>query len=91
MVDTRDPALLASWLLEQFGELAGRATPATYIRAQVWPSWPLEPIDGTRAPGPDWVADSRIITHQMPVRSPQEFLDALAAQLKDAGPAEPST
>lgn len=73
-ITTRDPELLGRWLAEVFANI--EFTPATMVEFRAYPGW-----TGQYA---DWIMDSRVITRQTPVRSPQEFVDALQAQIDEA-------
>jgi hypothetical protein len=79
MIDSKDPDLLARWLVEQF---AGREWYAsTYCTVQCWPSWgPPEP-GGPPGQG-DWIMDSRY-QQQWAVKSPRDVLAGMQRALDD--------
>jgi len=73
-ITTRDPELMGRWLAEVF--TAVDWTPATRVEMHVYPLW-------ATGQDPDWITDTRVLTRNSPVRSPQEFIDALQAQIDD--------
>jgi hypothetical protein len=76
-ISTRNPELLARWLVEIFAEVEW--TPATNIRVWVQPGWVTR--DGQ--PVPDWLADSRVLGRWTPVQTPQEFVNSLQEQIDE--------
>lgn len=76
-IDSTDPDLLARWLVEIFGRIP-QIHPATIIEFRVSPSW-LPDTGGQWRP--DWLADTRVISQDMPVRSPRELAEALSKQI----------
>ena len=81
-IDSTDPVLLGNWMAEIFAR-AGEMSNATYISAQVYPSFIPDPAapQGMRA---DWIADTRIVGGVFQVKTPRELVEALARQLDDA-------
>ena len=79
-IDTRDPDLLARWLLEQFALI--RWTPATFVRAQAYPSW--SDMDEHGKARADWITDSRFLGDAWAVKTPEDVLAALDTALKAA-------
>ena len=79
-IDTRDPDLLGRWLAEIFARM--HWIPATQTQVQVYPSY-IQAEPGSQ-PQLDLIADSRVITNAVPVKSPQEFVDALQRWINDA-------
>jgi hypothetical protein len=81
-IDSTDPVLLGNWMAEIFAR-AGEMSNATYISAQVYPSFIPDPASpqGMRA---DWIADTRIVGGVFQVKTPRELVEALARQLDDA-------
>ena len=73
-ITTRDPELMGRWLAELFASVDW--TPTTWVQMHVYPVW-LPDQD------PDWLTDTRVLTRGAPVRTPQEFVDALQAQIDD--------
>jgi len=73
-IDTRDPELLARWLLEQFALI--NWTPATLVEAWAYPTW-----DYSRDPRPDWLTDSVQLSERWRVKSPEDVVAALSAAL----------
>jgi hypothetical protein len=78
-IDTTNPDLLTSWILEIFGRIPGAPAPATYITVQIYPSvlW-----SGTEWK-PDWIADSRVLSQVYHVKEPRDIIDALSQQLEE--------
>ena len=76
-IDTRDPDLLARWLLEQFALI--RWTPATLVRAQAWPSW-SDLDDGGKARA-DWLTNSVDISERWDIKTPEHMVEALTDAL----------
>lgn len=80
-IDSADPELLGRWVVEILAR-TGPWLQSTYVQVRAEPSW-LPGEDG--APWrPDWIADSRIISQLHIVHSPQEIVDMLQQQIKDA-------
>ena len=77
-IDTRNPRLLALWLAEKF--TGAEWTEATVAEARAWPSWARDPR-AAGGYGADWIPDSRYLDVPLPVRSPEEMLDALRDEL----------
>lgn len=80
-IDSRDPELLARWLVEQFG--AHQWTPATMCNATCWPSF-----SGGLSGEPermDWLGDSRYLTYWR-LRSPHDLLAAMQRALRESDP-----
>ena len=80
-IDTRNPELLARWLLEQFALI--RWTPATIVEAQAYPSW-SDWKEGGKAKA-DWLTDSRLLGELWRVKSPEDVVQQLQAALNRAG------
>jgi hypothetical protein len=85
-IDTRDPELLARWLLEQFALI--RWTGATQVRAQAWPSFADFTEQGT--PRADWLADSRYVIERWTVKEPAEVVAAMQDVLNRFNQGRPS-
>ena len=75
-IDTVDPDLLGKWIVEIFTR-TGPWTPATLVRVQAYPSYVPTPDGRGRA---DWIADTRYL-EVMQVRTPQDIVDRLQAQI----------
>jgi len=79
-ISTRDPDLLARWLLEQFALI--RWTPATYVTAQAWPSW--SDWDESGKANADWITLGPHLGQAWEIKTPEELLDQLGDALKRA-------
>jgi hypothetical protein len=83
-IDSRNPDLLAQWLLEIFSEVEWNA--ATECRVWCWPSFAPPGPRGPRRDWadslPDWVTDSRFLGFPVEAKSPEELLDSLGEQLR---------
>lgn len=79
-IDTRDPDLLARWLLEQFALI--RWSPASYVTAHAYPSW-SDLDDGGRARA-DWLTNSAWLTNRWIVKTPEDVVEGLRVALETA-------
>jgi hypothetical protein len=80
---SRDPELIARWLLEIFASIEW--TPATLVEVQAHPLYHRAP--GTGQFAADWLTRSEQITRLFPVKSPREAAEALLAAVDHAGEA----
>jgi hypothetical protein len=78
-ISTRDPVTLGRWLAEVLTR--PDRNPATFAQVRVWPEFGPGPAG--RGTAPDWIADGSVIGHDFQVRSPREFVEALAAQVDE--------
>lgn len=79
-IDSTDPELLAKWIVEIFSRIP-EIYPSTMIEVKAYPSFVLQ---NSGQWGPDWTADSRVISQIMVIRSPRELVTALSEQLDEA-------
>lgn len=78
IITSRDPETLGRWILETFTTVRPREG-AGYWRLMVWPSASYdEPGDWDV----DWVADTRVLTQPMKIKTPADLLAALASQIE---------
>jgi hypothetical protein len=80
-IDSRDPQLLALWVLEILSEVQWNA--ATLCQIWCWPSFaPGAGADRWANPLPDWIQDSRFMGYPIKARTPEELLEGLGEQLR---------
>jgi hypothetical protein len=82
IMDSRNPDLLAQWLLEIFSEVEW--SPETWCQIVCWPSFAYGPSGRTAGASalPDWVTDSRFLGIPVDARTPEELLHGLGEQLR---------